>query len=114
MKYLLAFSLIFFVGTSFAQDKKAKTETISFKVSVICGSCKDRIEKKLNYTKGVVFAEVDLDKKIVTVKYKTKNLNQDLIKGIVSKVGYDAGEVPRDPEAFEALPKCCKSEGHCR
>ena len=112
MKNILAIMLVLFVGTAMAQDKKVKT--ISFKTSAICESCKDRIEKELNYTKGVIFAEVDLEKNIVTVKYKTKVLNQDMIKGIVSQIGYNAGEVPRNPEAYNALPKCCKEKGHCK
>lgn len=114
MKYILTLSLMFFVSQTFAQKEEPKTQTISFKVSAICHDCKERIEKELNYTKGIIFAELDLDTKIVTVKFKSKILNQDLVKGIVSKIGYDAGEVPRDPKAFEKLPKCCKSEGHCK
>lgn len=112
MKNILAICLILFVGTAMAQDKKVKT--ISFKTSAICEMCKERIEDELNYTKGVVFAEVNLEKNIVTVKYKTKFLNPDIIKGIVSKIGYDAGEVQRNPEAFNKLPKCCKDKGFCK
>ena len=84
MKNILAIMLVLFVGTAMAQDKKVKT--ISFKTSAICESCKDRIEKELNYTKGVIFAEVDLEKNIVTVKYKTKVLNQDMIKGLYHRL----------------------------
>lgn len=103
--------MIAFVGITYAQD--TKTKTVKIKTSAICEMCKERIEDELNYTKGVVFAELDLETKVVTVKFKTKHLNGEIIKGIISKVGYNAGEVPRDPKAFEALPKCCKTEGQC-
>lgn len=111
MKYLIAVVMISFLGLTNAQDEKVLTT--KFKTSAVCEDCKERIENELNYTKGVVFAELDLETKVVTVKYKTKLLNAELIKGIVSRVGYDAGEVPRDPKAFESLPKCCKSKGIC-
>ena len=111
MKYLITVVLISILGLSSAQDEKVSTT--KFKTSAVCEDCKERIEKELNYTKGVIFAELNLDNKVVTVKYKTKFLNSELLKGIVSGVGYDAGDVPRDPKAFDALPKCCKSEGIC-
>ncbi|MBD3636488.1 MAG: heavy-metal-associated domain-containing protein [Crocinitomicaceae bacterium] len=114
MKNILALAMILFVGMSFAQDKQKKVRTISFKTSAVCGECKERIENELNYTKGVIFAELDLDNKVLTVKYKTKHINEYQVKGLVSRIGYDAGDVPRNKEAFNKLPKCCKSEGHCK
>lgn len=92
---------------------KAKVETITFLTSAICGECKERIEKELNYTKGVVFAELDLDSKKVTVKYKTKFLDEAGVKKVVSELGYDAGNMKRNETAFNELPKCCQSPGHC-
>ena len=111
MKNILMILMVVFVGITYAQEPK--TKTVKIKTSAICEMCKDRIEEELNYTKGVVFAELDVETKVVTVKFKTKHLNGELIKGIISKIGYNAGEVPRDPEAFANLPKCCQSEGHC-
>ena len=109
---LLILSLAFSVA-GFSQDKQAKTAVTKFKTSAVCGSCKERIEDKLNYSKGIVFAELDEDTKVLTVKYKTKVLNPEKIKYLVSQIGYDAGETPRDPDAFAKLPGCCQSEGHC-
>lgn len=111
MKTILSMAFILFVGMSFAQEPKVKK--VSFKTSAICGMCEDRIEKALNYTKGVVYAELDVDTKMLTVKYKTKHLNSDQIKKIVAATGYDAGDVKKDTEAFNDLPKCCKTEGAC-
>lgn len=111
LKHLFAFSLVLFLGTTFAQEPKVKK--VSFLTSAVCGECKERIEDKLNYTKGIIYAELDVDSKILTVKFKTKALNSMQIKGIISSIGYDAGEVPRNQKAFKDLPKCCRSEGHC-
>jgi mercuric ion binding protein len=111
MKNIVLIAMLMLVGTTFAQDPK--TKTVKIKTSAICEMCKDRIEDELNYTKGIVFAELNLENKVVTVKFKTKKLNQEIIKGIISKVGYSAGEVPANPKAYAELPKCCQSEGHC-
>ena len=112
MKNIVLILFLFLGASTFAQTPK--TKTIKFKTSAICGSCQERIENTLNYTKGVIFAELDLETKVLTVKYKTKFLNEYQVKGLVAQVGYDAGDVPRDPEAFAALPKCCRSEGFCK
>ena len=52
----------------FAFNQKA-TESIVIKTSADCGMCQDKIETELNYSKGVKFAEVDLETKQVTIKY---------------------------------------------
>jgi cation transport ATPase len=46
-----------------------KSITIQIQTSAQCGDCKERIEGKLNYTKGIKFAELNDQTKIVTVKY---------------------------------------------
>lgn len=103
-----------FVGSSFAQDKKPKSKTIEFKTSAVCEMCKERIEDELNYTKGVVYAELDVDTKIVEVKFKTKFLNENRVKAIVANLGYNAGDTKRNEGAFKELPKCCRMEGECK
>ncbi|MEO9531588.1 MAG: heavy metal-associated domain-containing protein [Crocinitomicaceae bacterium] len=114
--YAIFALLVLFMGVkSFAQSEpKSKTQTVKFKTSAVCGECKERIEDKLNYTKGIVYAELDLDTKVLEVKFKTKTLNAEKIKYAVSLLGYDAGETPRNEKAFNELPKCCRSEGFCK
>ena len=56
-------------GLTMAQEKKSKSETAVIQTSAECGDCKNRIEEGLNYTKGVAFAELDLETKKVTVKF---------------------------------------------
>ncbi len=95
------------------KEKSKKVKTVTFLTSAICGECKERIEKGLNYTKGVVFAELNEDTKEVTVKYKTKFLTEADVKAVVTNLGYDAADTKRNEEAFNKLPKCCQSPGHC-
>lgn len=115
--------VMFFTITSFVNasgntnvketKENPKVATTTFLTSAVCEDCKERIEKGLNYTKGVIFAELDMDSKKVTVKYKTKFLDETTVKKVVADLGYDAGDMKRNKEAFDNLPKCCQTPGHC-
>jgi periplasmic mercuric ion binding protein len=94
--------------TAFGQKK---VEEIVIQTSAECGSCKERLEGKLNYTTGIKFAELDVPTKNLTVKYSTSKISLDEIKKIISDLGYDADDVKANPEAYEALPQCCKVNG---
>lgn len=93
-------------------SQQAKKQTIVIQTSALCDDCKERIEGALNYTKGVKFAELDLETKKVSVQYKTKKINAQEIKSIIAKIGYDADEVKAEAEAVSKLPKCCQPKGH--
>ena len=95
---------------SFSQKKKI--ETTQIQTSAQCGDCKERIENKLNYTKGVVFAELDLDSKKVTIKFKSSVITKQQIKEIIASIGYDADDVKAKQEDVQKLPKCCQPGGH--
>lgn len=94
-----------------AQEKKSKLETVVIQTSAECGDCKDRIEEGLNYTKGVKFAELDLETKKVTVKYMPSKITLQQVKEKISSIGYDADEVKAIPEAVQKLPACCQPGG---
>ena len=101
--------MIMFVFQGMAQKTK-KVEMIEIQTSALCGECKERIEDKLNFTKGIVFADLNLDNKVVTVKYKTKHMTANQVKEIISMIGYHADDVKRDAESFNDLPGCCRDE----
>ncbi len=102
--------MLLFVFSGVAQETKSRTATLNIQTSAVCEMCKDRIEEKLNYTKGIVFAELNLDNKVMTVKYKTKVITADQIRIIISKIGYHADDVTRIKEYFDALPGCCRDK----
>jgi mercuric ion binding protein len=103
---LFVFTLSTF--TSKAQDNK--TEEIKIKTSVVCDMCKTTIEKELAFEKGVKKSTVDVDSKIVTVLYNPKKTTPDKIRAAISKIGYDADEVPADTKAYKQLNSCCKKD----
>lgn len=103
------FALFVALFATAANAQKLQTSTI--KTSAECGDCKERIESKLNYTKGVKFADLDLESQVLTVKFKADKITLAEIKKIISEVGYDADEVKAVPEKQKQLPLCCQPGG---
>jgi len=96
---------------SFSQEKKAKYETVVIQTSAECGDCKERIEEGLNYTKGVKFAELDLESKKVTIKYMPSKISLNEIKTKINDIGYDADDMKAAEEKVKKLPLCCQPGG---
>ena len=110
MKNIVAIAFVMFTMLAFGQKEK-KIQEVVIHTSAECGSCKERIEEKLNYTAGVKFAELDVPSHDLTVKFQTAKISLEEIKKILSELGYDADDVKADPKAYEALPACCKVGG---
>lgn len=109
MKTNLIFMLFLFLAFN---SYEQKNQTNQIQTSAQCGDCKERIEGKLNYTKGIVFAELDEHTKILTVKFNSKKIDLLTIKKMIAKIGYDADEIKATKEDIEKLPKCCQPNGH--
>ena len=109
-------SLLLFVcsmSVIIAQDKTASsTAEIKIKTSAQCEECKSRIEKAVNKLDGIEAADLDVESKVLTVTYQTDQTDPDEIRLAVSRVGYDADDVPANERAYKKLPKCCQKGGH--
>jgi len=103
-------SLFFVLMSTVSFGQKMMTSEIQ--TSAQCGDCKERIEGKLNYIKGIKFAELNDETKIVTVKYDPNKIDLVTIKQTIAKIGYDADEVKAAKEDVDKLPKCCQPNGH--
>lgn len=109
----IATTLIVLTSSFVSTEKLPPTITKTFDTSVNCNMCKTRVEEKLNYVKGIVFAEVDTPRKTLTVKWKTKIISEDEIKKIVSNLGYQIEDVSADKDAQNKLPNCCQPNQPC-
>jgi len=108
-------ALIFSVTLNAQEAKKEKDKSIKeikIQTSAQCEDCKERIEDKMAYEKGIKFVELDLETKIVTLKYRADKTDAEKLKKAISKIGYDADDVKADPEAYAKLPACCQKGGH--
>jgi mercuric ion binding protein len=110
MKTAATFLIIIFAGIF--SSAFASQDTVKIKTSAQCADCKKRIESKLNFTKGVKNAVLDLKTKEAIIVYDLTKTNPDKLRIAISKVGYDADRLQADPKAYKKLPKCCQKGGH--
>ena len=108
MKNLILFLFLALSTSIFAQ----KPIVITIQTSAQCGDCKERIESALNQTKGVIYAELNLETKVVEVKFKESKTSKEALKGVIVSIGYDADDRKANLEAQKALPLCCQPNGH--
>lgn len=112
MKQIILIFALIATSALFAQTETTnKPGEAVIHTSAECGSCKDRLEGVLNYTKGVKFAELNLVDKTLNIHFNPKRISLDEIKTIISETGYDADEVKANPTSVESLPSCCKPGG---
>jgi len=109
MKQLL-FVVIAVCGISFLASAQTKAQ-LTAKITtptVQCDMCKERIETYLRRYDGVTSVNVNVKRKETTVKYLTDRTNIENIKTAIANAGYDADDIVANPDAYKALPKCCK------
>ncbi|MFA7472174.1 MAG: heavy metal-associated domain-containing protein [Spirosomataceae bacterium] len=70
--------------------------------------CKSRLERTLNLSSGVTDARLNLDDKVMTVKYRSNRTSEEKIRNLIAKTGYQADDVPAVESAHDRLPKCCQ------
>jgi mercuric ion binding protein len=85
-----------------------KDKEVKFKTSAICEMCKVRIERNLGLSKGVKASNLDLNDKVVTVKYNSDRTTEAAIKATINNTGYDADLSPANQKAHDKLPSCCR------
>lgn len=107
--FLMAFFL--FSVNSFAETK---LEECNIKTNAHCGDCKSKIEKALKKQGGVMSTNLNLDNKIVTVKYDPNKTNTDKLISAITTAGYTAELVSNKNEIkSESSTKANSSKGDC-
>jgi len=101
--FFILFALVTKANTSGTED-----EVVKIKTSAVCDMCKQKIEDRLRYEKGVQKVTLDVKTKIVTVVYKKDKTNADKIRTAISKIGYDADDVKANSKAYKKLDNCCQ------
>jgi copper chaperone CopZ len=106
----IAFCFIaLFIASCAKNDVKLEASTINTP-TMICGTCAETIEKAVYRVEGVKEVNVDLEKKLVEVKYVGLQTNLEYLESAITAVGYDANDKKRDPDAYEKLDACCKTD----
>jgi copper chaperone CopZ len=89
--------------------RKGALETATISVPTVqCEQCKDRIERYMSREDGIQMVKVDYKHHTCKVTYIWDRTTIENIKTAIANIGYDAGDVAADPEAYKKLPTCCK------
>lgn len=105
----LLMSFFFLSGITYAENSiSGKDKEVKIKTSAKCKMCKSRLERTLNLSSGVTDARLNLDDKVMTVKYRSNRTSEEKIRNLIAKTGYQADDVPAVESAHDRLPKCCQ------
>lgn len=86
---------------------KGMEQTVSFKVTGICQSCKARIESTAMDVKGVKKAEWDI-KTDVLVLVGSSKMDKQKVANALAKAGHKSELAAADPKGYANLPGCCQ------
>ncbi len=125
-KNLLAIFLMAFFLFSLNSFAETKLEECNIKTNAHCNDCKTKIEKALKKQSGVMSTNLNLDNKIVSVKYDPNKTNSDKLISAITNVGYTAELATNNDvktgsntsKTKSAKDGCCtggeKSVGNCK
>jgi periplasmic mercuric ion binding protein len=107
---LLALFTMFCMAANAGNNPK----TLSVKTKIycnhcsVCETCGHLFLKVLPFENGIKKVDLDEKKMEITVLYNPKKTTPEKIRTAISKLGYDADDVPADKAAYEKLDGCCK------
>lgn len=110
--YTILLCTVMFIGFSnslSAQSKPSKgvDQTVSFKVTGICGDCKERIESAALDVKGVKKAEWDIQTDMLVLVGSSK-MDKQKVADALAKAGHKSELANADPKGYAKLPGCCQ------
>jgi periplasmic mercuric ion binding protein len=109
MKQLLL-TLVAIAGLSTFSFSQTKTvQSVKIKTpQIVCEACKKRVEEYLKRYDGITQININYHKGEVALKFLSDRQNVENLKAAIANAGYDADEVPANPDAYKLLPKSCK------
>lgn len=73
----------------------------------VCEKCKYNLGRNIVFEKGVRDVVVDVEKKLITIKYDSSKTNLANLKKYIVSIGFDADELKADIYKRERLRDCC-------
>lgn len=104
MKKLIVLIMMVIGTLAYSQNKNAKA---SIDVDGVCMMCKIRIEKACIKTKGVKFAEWNVETHELKLVFDERKTNLKTIQQNIAAVGHDTKEIKATDEAYNSVDPCC-------
>lgn len=92
------------------EGRVSKYDTVQIQTSAVCKMCKERLEHDISFEKGVKSVDLDIDTKVLTVVYRKDKTTDEKLRIAVTKVGYDADNLPAVKKSHDRLPDCCQKD----
>ncbi len=108
--FILMLGLLLSAFHVIAQDGP-KTKQVQIHVEGACGMCTERIQNYAIITDGVLKAEYDLERQILTVEVDKKTFDKYQLHENIAGAGHNTNKVKATPEAYAKLPGCCQYDG---
>jgi mercuric ion binding protein len=111
--YTLFLCALMVIGNAFSSTAQASKpakgmeQTVSFKVTGICGDCKARIESTALDVKGVKKAEWDIQSDMLVLVGSSK-MDKQKVADALAKAGHKSELAAADPKGYAKLPGCCQ------
>lgn len=110
MALLIGFTSIYAQNKESAKPKEAKTEKVTYHIPNMHGDhCKQIIEKKIPFEKGVKDLVFDLKEQILTIVYQPQRTTPENLKSALEKMGYEVKSVGATSQLAQKK-ECSKSE----
>jgi len=88
---------LFFILSIFllfaACKTESKAENVKYLTSLHCAGCKQIISNKLDKTEGILSYNVELNNKIVSIKYDANKTDSLKLKNLLIDLGYTASKI---------------------
>ena len=105
----LSIVAILFFAFSFASNAQGM-KYVKIKTTADCEISKATIEKSLKSETGVKEANLDIESKVVTVKYSEADTDYDKIIKVITDLGYNADDKKACTGTKSTSSKDCKSK----
>lgn len=108
MKKIVVIMMMLLVGVATQAQKKNKNAKIAFDADGVCRMCKKRIEKACLQTKGVKFANWNVDTHQLLLIIDERKTSKKAMQQVVANVGHDTKAFKAPQDVYDNLHDCCK------
>jgi len=115
--FVLSLMVVFAANNNtYAQTAKPETtlKDVSFNVNLHCDACKEKISKHLAYEKGVKSFNVNLEEKMVSLKFDPAKTNAETLSKSIAKLGYTVTVAQKTQTNCLETKTCPKSKSCCK
>jgi len=93
VRIILTAAAVFLLTNNNTAAQNNREAQVVFLVNLNCHSCEQNIKKNIPYERGVIDLNVNLEKKLVTIKYRPNSTDKEKLKKAIEKLGFTCEEI---------------------